>query len=365
MKKLLYLAAATLLLAPQLAGAAYFIAQDNITLPQAVQGDVYAAGQAVSINQPVRDDVWAAGQTVEVSGETGQDVTAAGNNISITAPVGDDIHAAGSMVSIDAPAVQDIFAAGNSLVVGEKVHASGDVYLAGETVNIAGKIDGTVRVAGANVLIASTAIIGGDLISYGQEQAKVTVADGAIINGERKHVTTGQAAGAAKRSSLLLGLVKGIIIWFVVALILLYALPMLTGNIIREANARPWRNLLIGLIWIIMFVPLTILLFITVLGWPIALALILFSLLGMILAAAYENVIAGAFIMKRILHQPAEPLNWQQALLGTVALVLVALIPVIGWVVAAFVFLIALGAVASAIGRLVRGETTKAAIQSS
>ncbi|MDP3997478.1 MAG: polymer-forming cytoskeletal protein [Candidatus Andersenbacteria bacterium] len=347
---------ALVMVLPTAAGAAYFAAGENVSPDNAVQDDAYIAGQRVTIDQPVKDDVFAAGNAVEISGSVGQDVYAAGSSVTVSGSVGDDVYAAGNTVRVESPEADDIFAAGNNVTLSQEVNASGDAYLAGSTVEISGTIDGAVKVAAPSLLVTASAVINGDLITYGEEKAKVQIDDGAIIRGEVKHVVTQHVSGAKEISQRLyiLNWVRSVVTWFVFALVLLFLLPGLTRTVFETAKKQTLKSFGVGILWLLVAIPLSVLLLVTVVGIPLAIIAVLATIALVITAIGYIAILVGEWVAVKLLKQEIGHNTWQHALMGAVIFATVRIVPLIGGLFVLIMMVLSLGALILALISIVQ-----------
>lgn len=128
----------------------------------------------ISIAVPVaRAQGFRSGNTASVpSGETlSSTLWAAGNTIDVAGTVQGDVFCAGQNITISGTVEGDVICAGQNITVSGTV--MGDVRAAGQTVNITGKVSGSASVAGQTASLSSDGQIGRDLSLVGSE---ITVA---------------------------------------------------------------------------------------------------------------------------------------------------------------------------------------------
>ncbi len=341
------------LIVPLGVGAATFlVGEEEVSLSEPLADDLYTAGNGVTIDKDVEQDVFVGGQSIKINANIGQDVFAGGNSIKIAGTVGDDIFAGGEIVEIDVTSVDDVFAGGNRVSISKDTVVNGDVFAGGQSIIIAGTVKGDVKIGGNSMIIKSGAVIEGNLTTYGEK--KPTIENGAIINGEQVH-RVGEAK-AIKKSASVSGWVTSVLAWFVLGLVLLYLVPQFTKSVAGTALQNVGKSLLIGVIWALVFIPLFILLMITVIGIPIAMIVFLLSMTFFILAAGFSSIIVGAWTMKKITKTDNAELTWQHVLLGVVVFKIIKLIPIIGWPIALIVTLLSLGALIWTNWKLFRGS---------
>lgn len=342
------------LLAPVSVAAATFIAgEKDVSTDGAVPDDLFIAGSGVVISDNVGQDVFAGGQSVTVESRVGGDVFAGGNFVLIKGIIDDDVLAGGEKVEIRAESVDDVFAAGNRVEIASDTVVNGSVFAAGQTVTIAGAVKGNVKVASGNVVIKSSAVIEGDLSTYGKKEPAVET--GAVIRGNKEH----KSKEAAPKIQAYIGQwVGSVVAWFVVGMVLLYVAPGFTRRVTATAIKHSGRSIIVGTGWVLLCLPAMILLMITVVGMPAAVIIGLLTALLMMLAVAYAMVTAGVWIMEKLAKSESGHVSWQHVLLGVVVYKTVRTIPIVGWPAVLVLILLALGALLWTNWQLLRGTGT-------
>ncbi|HEV8601431.1 MAG TPA: hypothetical protein VGQ87_02420, partial [Patescibacteria group bacterium] len=133
--------------------------------------------------------------------------------------------------------------------------------------------------------------------------------------------------------------------WIAAGLLLAGFLRGRVHTIINHAYNKPWQNMGTGLIAVIVAPVLIVLLFITVVGYYVALILAAVYGLMVLLSMLLSAIFLGAWIMKYadknfIFNQKW----WQAVIVGAVALKILSWIPFLGWLAACLLFLTLLGA---------------------
>lgn len=334
--------------------AATFLYDEEVVRPrEAIEDDVFAAGNTVRLDHAITGDVFAAGQVVAVAGEVSEDIFAAGNTVEIQGAVGDDVYVAGNTVRISSSRTDDIFAAGSEVNIGPDTAVAGDVYAAGATVIIDGQIAGNVKIEAEEVVIRSNATINGNLTTHGDSAP--TIEEGVTIKGERKHL--GPDSSASNLRSELMPWVRNVIAYFVAGLLALYFLPRFTRAIVASSQIAPARHVGRGLLWLVAFLPVSLLLAATIVGIPLMLLLIFFTALVILLAAMYANIVVGEYLMRRV-FKVESALTWQHVLLGAVALAALRNVPFVGPLLSIIIILGVIGVILSTISHDTRGPKT-------
>ena len=346
--------------APMTIGGDQYIASagsEDLAAPR----DVFATGPAISLEGEAAGDIFATGYDVEIEARA-KDVFAAGGSVEIEAEIAEDLTAAGGTVSID----DDAKIGGNARIAGGSVVVEGEIVgallaAAGE-IELNSRIGGDVYLAVGDIEFGDDAEIGGTLTYAAAEEIDVPAhvapperivfqaldieLGDAVPNGPARwaHEREGSGFGAAL---FLLGALAFVAL--IAALLLHFARDEVEAR--REASMdRPGVTTLFGVFaFSLLFglVPITAL---TLVGAPlipiVLLAILLLWLLGYVLGAYF----VGRSIWD--LMREAEPALMTKIALvagGTVCLLLLTLIPIVGWLLSLCVVFLGAGALVAAL----------------
>lgn len=318
--------------------AAFFASHPVVEVSEGIKDDAYLAGERVIVREAIQDDAFLAGGTVEVTNTIGEDLFAAGNVVTVSANIQDDAFLAGDMVTLENATVGDLFAVGRFIELQSATRVAGDTHLAGAKIIINGTVTGDVLVASESVEIGRAARITGDLIVYGATPAQI--AEGATITGTVRQVTTSQQDRDSGRTAIATW-VRLVLTFFIVSLVCLYLLPTLSKTAVAAAPTAGLMSFVWGLVWIILIIPVVLALLLTMIGWPLALAVGFFSAFVFSVSLCLLPLVVGALIHRRWIKPAVDaPLQWQHALLGSVVVVTLMWIPLIGpLLLAVFMFI--------------------------
>jgi hypothetical protein len=148
-------------------------------------------------------------------------------------------------------------------------------------------------------------------------------------------------------------------LWWLVKLLMVLTASYLLWYLFRgdslavldQARSRYGASLLRGFIFLIVMPVAVIIAFVTVIGViPGVIALLVYLML-LVLAAPFATLFVAA-----LLRKGKTDLRWHHILLGAVVIALVGLIPFIGWIACALVYLGTLGAVANVLKAKITGK---------
>lgn len=326
-------------------------AGDTVTVTEAIADDLYVAGGTVRVTGDVDGDIVAAGGTVSVESQTTGGVLAAGGTLQIGGRIDRSLRAAGGTVGVAAAVKRDGVLAGGTIMVESAAHIGRDLVAAGGTVQVTGAVDRNAMLYGGSVILAgpvqgnvevqadrlvvlSTARIGGRLRYATSRPAEIQ--SGAQVAGgtEEIRVTRPRAApGFRGRSSWLWRIGEGT--WLLVLGLVTFAfLPAVSRRIVGEVRTRFGWSLLIGFV-LVAVIPVAIaLLLVTVVGIPLSGILFLLCALTLYPAQMFVSAWLGDTILRAAQRASGRTPSMYWALIaGTIALVILFAVPLVGWVV--------------------------------
>ena len=364
MKKILFVALIGLFLVPATAFAATFRAPESGTATignKETVKNAYLAGNSISTTGTVLEDLTAAGNTISVSGPVNGDVNVAGNSITIDAKVGKTVRAAGANIAINNNVGSDLFVAGAMINLGQSAIVSDDLYagggainldgtvlgkatLSGNQITINGKVNGDVIIKNSNkVIIGENAVIKGNLDYQAQQEASISpnaqIAGTTNFNKivSKQHNISPKFKVGITVFSLVMALAT-----FLLLIVLIYVFPKLTRNVVERSFAKPWENLGIGFVYLIVIPIAAIILMVTVIGLPIGLLALGLYAVSLGLAKILVPILAGSLIFRWLGKDKVYRLDWLTALVGAIVALIIGLIPFFGSTILFVIFLLAL-----------------------
>jgi len=320
-----------------------YVAGGRVDVLAEIDGDVIAAGGRVDIDSQVMGDVMVIGGSISVRGRVSDDVRVAGGEVMINAAIGDGVVAAGGNVLL-APAAT---VGGDALLSGGRVEVAGEVQgdlgVAGGQLVISGLINGDVELTGRDIAIGADAVIKGDLTYRSPHLAEIHPQ--ARIGGTVSHIAT-PVPGAGEIVGCVL--VVGLLLWLSLALtgIVLYLLfPRELLSAANAAGEAPLQALGLGLA-VFAATPLVgIMLLSTGLGWLLAWLLMTVYALLLLIGFIVGVLFLGDATLQRMRPGQA-PSRLRQSLAFMVLLLatlIVALIPLLGWLLVLLLLLFGVG----------------------
>jgi len=275
-----------------------YLAGPNVYTEAPISGDLLAAAGRIRVDHPVGGDAVLAAGSVEVNGRIGDDLRVAGGIISVTGRIAGEALLIGGSVALgpESEVGERVWIAGNDVIVGG--HAKDQVTVYGRTILIPGNVSGNVDLSGENIEILGSARIMGN-ITYSSNN-RIKIDPGAKILG--KIVRTRSSfefhrpkLNVPRWSSFQPFFLVGL---FAAGMLLIAVFPRFTQAALRAVDTSPLKSLGLGTAILFSLPPVILLLIITIIGIPIAFALL--ALYATALLIGY--LVAAIFIGDKLLH---------------------------------------------------------------
>lgn len=372
-------AALALALAPAIASAATFAAREEYASGAAdrVAGNLYVAAGTASVGASVGGDVSVVGGNIAVTGSVAGDVAAGGGSIQLIGDVGGDVRAGGGQINISGHVRGDVAVLGGAIHLLPGSVVDGDVAVLGGQLTVDGIVNGSVTMTGGRLSVNGTVVgpvsarldeslvlgpeasIGGTL-AY-RAPAEASLREGAVRGGvsyepsarvRSEHAVKGVAWAVlglltALKTLAYLGL-AALIVWR-------WRRPAL--EVIQEGAAAWAASFGRGLVYLILVPVAAVLLLVSFVGAiPGGLALAGYVAL-MPVASVLAGMFLGSLLEKLFRKLPVMGLGWGTALGGVLLYRLIGPVPLVGFLVHAFLFVAMFGVLAHRIQRVLTGRS--------
>ena len=366
--RLLALVALILALTPTPAAAADIRSGQDITIgtTETIEDDLYAFGTNIAINGTIHGDLIAGGNNISVDGNVTGDVIAGGNSVVIRGQVGGSVRAAGNTVVVDGKIANDLVVGGNELTILGNGRVGRDVIVGATNATISGQIGRDLQAGGANVKIDSSVggnvtanverlqitdrgTVGGSLKYTSKNEAQI--ANAASVKGsvERQTPDNGRAPLFSGTAALVVEWLKGLIGLLILGILVVFFFPGFSRRAGEVLVHSPWLTLAVGALALIGLPILSIVFFAVgylIGGWWIGFVVLALFVVVLALSIPVAAVGVGGALL-RVARRPVPV--WLALFIGLVALLLVALIPILGGIVIFFALLFGMGATTIAV----------------
>jgi len=354
------------------------------SLSGAHQDQQFVAGERVRVtNADVADDIFAAGQDLKFDTVSAKLIVAAGASLWFRDVTADDLILAGGQMDLAGKVKDDLIAAvcpvcpvggrlhlTKSIQIGDDARLAGreiiidgriggDLYAAAQHVELSGEVAGNARIEAEHIVLAPGARIGGDLRYSGPEEPELR--EGAVVAGQIVEVeSTIPLTEEVPEHPAWYGVFA--VIGFLMALVLLgaalqLAVPSLLSSAAATVGTGLWASLGRGLVLALLGPAAILLLMVTVVGAPIG--LVGMAALFLLYALAFVTITYSVGLYVRRLFGKTDlaagagsRILWTAV--GILALIIVGIVPFIGWAIGVLAIICGLGAVVSQLGPVFR-----------
>ncbi len=311
-------------------------AGENVLIDGTISGDLITASQSLTVNGRVEGDIIAIAQNIDIKGEVGGNIRVVGNNVEINSVVTRNLNAFGSnvMVSSDARIGWDAILGGYNIIVKGNINGFLDVYAQNATLD--GKIgkDARIQIYNDNqntaLNISKGTTINGDLNYSANTSAYID--SQATISGQTNYRHTEIKKNEKNWPNWAWGRLFAFLSTIIIGLVLVFILPKNSAAIMRLISSKPGKSVLTGAIITLALPLLFLILAMTIIGFPLAIIILLVGLAGVLLATATTSLVLGDLILKSVFKKNLVSLFWP-LVLGSIILTLLFSLPYFGWLI--------------------------------
>ncbi len=344
--------------------AVEFKADGEVFISEPLLDDTYIAGGIITIDEDITGDLYIGGKTITINGNIEGDLVVVGEEITVNGDVSDDLRALGGTISITGNIGDDLIATGGRLDVGSSTLIGGSLIVGNGYANIMGTINEDIRGGGGRItlggvvyrdvlleiqetlMLTSTAKINGNLVYTGLREAKLDNDQVAGYIEFNKQAVEDKSFGKqigdffTKWHLIFLFLKYLSILLLTIIIVSLSPACLMRGS--KIATEHPWRSLGLGFVIAICAVAATIILMMTMIGIPIAAMVVAILVISMYVAKVFAGTFIGSLLIK-----PKKMTKWKLfgiTALGLFILLVIDIVPFIGWLASVVVLFIAFGA---------------------
>lgn len=262
----------------------YFATGNNIEISGEVTGDLYLFGQQIVIDGKIHGDALIAGGTIDIPGEIGGNIRAIGGQILITGNVGHNVTLIGGNAQLISP----------SKILGSLVVVVGNCDMAASigrnamivasNLRVSGNVENNLHAHIGDLRLTSNARVGGDL-NYSSANNAVIDQQAQILGktihnpSGYKEILKGTWFDGFYALSKVAGILMNFLFSFVFGWVLIRAYPKKLEMILASLKGNLTKSFGYGLMIVVLLPLASLLLLITILGVPFALALMGFNVI--------------------------------------------------------------------------------------
>lgn len=340
----------------------------HVLIDKPVNEDLYVAGGTVTINAPVHGDLSVAGGTVIINDTVTNDILVAGGNVTLNSFSGDDVRCAGGNLHVQHLIAGDLVITGGTIQISRPAVVEGNLLTGGGEVVLDGTVKGMVR-AGSRMLKIN-GIVEGPLDARAVElNLSGTIKGNTIISAQKLYIGPHAALlkgvrywngnGAADFGTAVkngrpvfdaslkmdqprwhyLGFASFLVlIWYLAtALLFIILIQYFFGKTMQKAGEAITGNVSrftgTGLLFVILMPVAIAIIFLSLVGIPLALLMLIAYVSLLLLAAVIVSVVLANWVNAAYGRKHHFWKLVSNALGIFIVLKFISLVPVLGWLI--------------------------------
>lgn len=215
-----------------------------------------------------------------------------------------------------------------SIIVRPDQEVQGDVTVINGDADIAGTVDGDLTVVGGTVTQEPGSVITGHVNQYGSGWSNAV-----------PWLPSADMASMARENAKMMSLLA----YSVIVVLMFLIFPVRVRTALDRIEHHPGLSAAVGALAIVASVPIAVLLFISFIGWPLLPLEVVAYVAGVLIGQAALGILIGRRLLE-LVHPQNTPTPLMALILGLVVICAAEILPVVGWMVTALVWLVGLGA---------------------
>ena len=336
--------------------------KEFINITSAISDDTYIAGGQIVIEEDINGDLFIAGGQIDIKGDVSGDVFVSAGSVLIRGNVGDDLRIGAGNITVEGIIGDDVFAGTNILTISDTAVIKGDLITGSGDFRLHGKVLGNVK-ANFNKGEITGTINGYANLTY---KKRLNVGEDAAVLGLLTYMAPTENPNLAniaesveyrKISStaiawLIPAVALGSLIWKYLSILLLgglciLLLPKYMPKITSQIKKGYFNNLWQGILFLIVVPFLAFVSLMLIIGLPIAVILMSGYVVMLILAGLIASLLIGGYFVK-LNSKSSKSRQFAGLVIGAVIYVLLAMVPVVGWLIEFILVSLAIGEIGRA-----------------
>lgn len=333
---------------PTVTKAAYLQGDANadVSISHPISTDAFVASNSLNVNSLIGGELFAAANNLTINKKTDRSIFGVGNVVNVNNGSGYDTFIAGNEVTLSGDFAQDVYILGNDVTLNSNTDIHGDLKIYANRVHLDGKIAGGVEISAG--YITSQATIGGNFNTLGSNQLTFTggsignglsYLNGTTVSGLDTVNVTGdikvRPVDTSKQnqrtySDILANLVYAMFSLFILGGALIIFAPKkmveIEEVVLSKWSTYFWR----GLLTLIVAPVMAMVLLMTMIGWRVAVVILLFYMLMLLLMTPIAMFIFGGQLMQK-LRTKNQPNMWLDLIIGVLVVSIFTALPYVGW----------------------------------
>jgi len=288
-----------------------------------IEGDLTVFSQKIKVDESIENSAYLFAGQVEVSKLIGNRLVIASAESKINSEVKGDLIAVGSKVLIDSSA---------------KIH--GDVIAYASEVVVKGQVNGNLRVGGSKIVLDGALINSNAII----QSEQIVISDTAQINQDLKYYSSREMSLPGDRvkgeitftqlksskSQVASSLIGSMVTLMILGLVLLWLFKEKMTGLITNSTKEFGSVLLAGFLTMLIAPLIMMALLISYVGLYVFILVLILYIAAWLIGYAMGAIFLGYLIVRLISRDKNVSLEWSAIVFGSIAFILIGLIPFFG-----------------------------------
>ena len=304
-----------------------------------VEHSLFTANQVVTSLDNVNGINFVAGDSITVKGDNEYGIFA-GNSVTVSNNITKDLFVAGNTVLIDSNAKlnRDLYAAGSNIIINSNIEKN--AFIAGSIVTLKDTtIKGNINLACEQLIIEGVVSINGTLKI--NDNAKIDNESNLMIDTKELYNSKDEL-NSISVSNIFVDLLISIAGLLIVGFIINGVFPNVYDKVLKDITVKnELKNVLMGLIALIVMPIISIILFCTIVGMLFGFIVLFIYILMLMIALLYGSVVLGNLILTKLFKTNDN--SYLSISIGVIIIKLISLIPTLGGTIYFLILLYGIG----------------------
>ncbi|MGV8169619.1 MAG: hypothetical protein ACP5N3_06210 [Candidatus Nanoarchaeia archaeon] len=325
--------------------------EDSFTLSEESAGNLYLTNSNVNIDSDLYGDLFAFSQNLNTNGLIRDDLNAVAGTVNLKGTIGSDLRLVSSNAVIEGTVFGETMILGSYVKITEDAIIGGPVNINAKTVVIDGTLQDNLNVKARKVIIngvvEGNAVIDTLDLELGPDAKIIGDLSSTKVDDETAAHVSGTVTKVKARddpdnfTKITFNKIGLLLMFFLIGTVLILAGRKHAEKATKAMYTKFLFSMLIGFLILVLAPFVAVILLMTLVGIPIALLIAAVYLILVILALGFSALFLGRLNTKIVKNKNSP---WLELLIGSVALALISIIPVIFWLILVFIGFVAIGA---------------------
>lgn len=348
--------------------------QISVSPEEEIAGNLYVAGGQSKVDGKINGDLSLVSSFSNISGVVEDDLTLAGRQIDFTGEVKGDLRIVGGEVFIKGKVHGDTVIVSGDIHIENTAELLGDILIVGGKVYISAPLNNHAKIVSGHVtmngLMNSSLEITTQQLVFGENSvmngnlryfspSKLQQSLSAVVNGEVQYNQISSFRDSNIFKKVVLSFINfWILLRFVTTLLLAFLLVFVFKVFSQRVNdygiEHFGKSLITGILSILLVPLVTLVLFISLIGFPLAIIVAISFIFILTISSAIAGIILGTLIHRMVKKTEHTEINFQNTTVGVILLTVLQFVPFLGDITRMVFYVVAVGSIANYLYKSIR-----------